>query len=108
MIAMVRLTSRIVMISILLSLLSLASAHDVILDGTTQGLSASGESVDHSNDAPGADKCEVCHIFQHMDVPAPQLARAFFGEACVSPGRAADAESLAHTPDGPPPQDLIA
>lgn len=105
---MLQFTSKIMMISILFGLLSLAVTHDLTVDGASPSVSINSAGADHSNDAPGADKCEVCHIFQHMDVPVPQLVWSFSGEDRAPPGGAADAESLAHTPDGPPPQYLIA
>lgn len=105
---MVKFMSKITILSVVFSLLSLTLTHDLTLDGTMPGVQVSKESADHSNDVPDADKREVCHIFQHMDMPAPQRVRTLPGEGNVSPGRATDAESLVLTPDGPPPQRLIA
>ena len=101
-------TSNIMIFSSVFSLLSLAVTHDLTLDRAMSGLTVSSESVDHSDDAPGPDKCEVCHVFQHMDVPAPHFVRIFSGQDRLNPGRATDVESLALTPAGPPPQYLIA
>jgi|GEM_PF-1977596 len=106
--AMIKFTSKIMIFSIVFSLLSLAVTHDLTLDGAVSGLTVSNENVDHSDNTPAPDKCEVCHVFQHMDVPAPHLIRIFSGQSRINPGGATNAESLAHTPDGPPPQDLIA
>ncbi len=104
---MFRALIHLVVVSLLLSAASVGATGSPLYGDLIE---AGGDILDREagGDLLLDEDCELCHAFQHVTVASARSARASALCALVSfPGDAV-AKSLLRSPDGPPPELMIA
>lgn len=95
------------MFALVLGLLAPVLTHDLDVDLAPQSAEAGEQAWDQEAGANAPGTCNVCHIFQHMALPAPQALLTLASMENAAFARSANARGLAHNPDGPPPRHRI-
>ncbi|MEQ9594850.1 MAG: hypothetical protein RIM92_05420 [Parvibaculum sp.] len=98
---------RLIIVSLFCSALSVSSTGVPVYEGTVDELVLTA-GMDIGDDHPSDEACEVCHAFQHMTLGSAHYLKLSTTSDLAFKPYAIFVESLSRSPEGPPPENLIA